>query len=278
MTHSHHRTVFYVSDGTGITAENLGHSLISQFDNVHFEHITIPYIDSEEKANAAVTQINQTASKSGHRPIIFATLVAEEVRKIMATAKGLYMDVFNTFIGPLEKELKAHSSYTIGRGHGLPDETRYRARIEAIDFTLSTDDGNNTHRYSRAEIILIGVSRCGKTPTSLYLAMQRGILVANYPLTEDDLQHSELPKPLREHKNKLFGLTIDPMRLHEIRNKRRPDSHYAEVNHCQNEVRQAERWFSEYRIPFLNTTTLSIEEIATKILAQRRLKHGHFDY
>jgi [pyruvate, water dikinase]-phosphate phosphotransferase / [pyruvate, water dikinase] kinase len=266
------RTVFYISDGTGITAENLGHSLISQFDNVEFEHITLPYVDTPDKAETAVAQINHAAVETGERPIVFVTLVNDELRKIVSKVNGLYIDIFNTFIGPLEKELKAHSSYTIGRGHGLPDESRYKARIDAIDFTLSTDDGSNPHRYSRADIILVGVSRSGKTPTCLYLAMQRGLLAANYPITEDDLKNSELPKVLQPYKNKLFGLTIDPVRLQEIRAKRRPDTQYADVDQCSDEVRKAERWFNEYQIPYISTTALSIEEIATKILAQTGLR------
>ncbi len=266
------RTVFYVSDGTGITAENLGHSLISQFDKVEFEHVTIPYVDTPSKAREAVKEINEMAAQTNTRPLVFVTLVSDELRKILAPINGLYMDVFNTFIGPLEKELHTHSSYTIGRSHGQPDETRYKARIDAIDFTLSTDDGSNPHRYSRADIILIGVSRCGKTPTSLYLAMQRGILAANYPITSDDLGQSELPEVLKPYKDKLFGLTIDPVRLQEIRAKRRPDSSYSGLEKCVDEVKRTERWFDEYNIPFINTTGLSIEEIATKILSQTGLR------
>ena len=266
------RLVYYVSDGTGITAENLGHSLISQFEKVEFEHITIPYVDSIDKAHAAVTKINQAALQTQSRPLVFATLVNEELRKILSSINGMYIDVFNTFIGPLEQELHTHSSYTIGRGHGKPDESLYKARIEAIDFTLSTDDGSNTHRYQRADIILIGVSRCGKTPTCLYLAMQKGLLAANYPITEEDFKSHELPKPLKEHQKKLFGLTIDPVRLHEIRSKRRPDSHYAELEQCYSEIRLSELWFNEYHIPYINSSNLSIEEIATKVLAQTGIK------
>ena len=266
------RSVFYISDGTGITAENLGHSLISQFDKALFEHVTLPYVDSIEKAEAVVKQVNLAAETTQLRPIMFATLVNDDISKILATANALYIDVFNTFIGPLELELQMHSSHRMGRSRGLPDDSRYTARIEAIDFTLSTDDGNNTYRYNRADIILIGVSRCGKTPTSLYLAMQGGLLAANYPITPDDLRLSELPQSVQPFKAKLFGLTIDPVNLQAIRAKRRPDSHYSELAECINEVKQAERWFKEYRIPYLNTTSLSIEEIATKILAQTGLK------
>jgi len=270
------RNIFYLSDGTGITAENLGHSLISQFDKTQFEHVTLSYVDSIEKANVALATINKAATESKSRPIIFATLVNEEIRKILASADALFIDVFNTFIGPLEQELKIPSSYRIGRSHAVPDESRYTARIEAIDFTLSTDDGNNTYRYNRADIILIGVSRSGKTPTSLYLAMQGGLLTANYPITADDLRSSELPQSLQKFKEKLFGLTIDPDQLHAIRTKRRPGSHYADLSECEYEVKQAERWFKEYRIPYLNTTSLSIEEIATRILAQTGLKRRAF--
>lgn len=267
-----HRTVFYLSDGTGITAETLGRSLISQFDSYSFEHNTIPYIQTIEDARRTVIQINAVAEREKKRPLIIATLVNPEVREVIATSDALYLDVFAAFIRPLEQELTAHSSHRVGRLRGIDDYTQYQTRIEAIDFTIATDDGARGHRYSDADLILVGVSRCGKTPTSLYLALQHGLRVSNYPITEEDVARGTLPEEILSQRHKLFGLTIDAQRLHAIRAERRPGSRYAELIECQRELRFAENMFMENNINYLNTTSLSIEEIATKIIAHSKIE------
>jgi regulator of PEP synthase PpsR (kinase-PPPase family) len=266
------RTVFYLSDGTGITAETLGRSLISQFENFTFTHVTIPYINNLEEAQKVVSQINATRAQNGNRPIIVATLVNEAIRKLIATTDALFLDVFNTFVGPLEQELNALSTHRIGRTHAMDDFTKYQTRIEAIDFTIATDDGSSINRYKDADLILVGVSRCGKTPTSLYLALQHGLCVANYPITEEDLNQDDLPAVLLNEKKKLFGLMIDSQRLQSIRSERRPNSQYASLATCQKELRFAENMFLHHQIKHINTTSLSIEEIATKIITQLGLK------
>lgn len=266
------RTVFFVSDRTGITAETLGHSLLTQFDNIHFKQINLPYVDSMEKAEHVVEQINRAAREDGARPIVFSTLVDARVRTVVAECDGVFLDFFDTFIGPLERELGVKSSHTVGRSHGLVDLTMYGGRMEAVNFALNTDDGTTTQHYDQADIILIGVSRSGKTPTCLYLALQFGIRASNYPLTDEDLTDSQLPSALEPFRHKLYGLTIDPLRLHQIRTERKPDSRYASLRQCQNEVQQAEALYRIKGIPFLNTTTMSIEEIATTILHETKLK------
>lgn len=270
------RTVFFISDGTGITAEAIGQSLISQFENLEFEFFTLPYIDNIEKAQLAVEQINQAYQEKKVKPLIFGTLIDPKMRAVLKESQGLLMDLFDTFITPLEKELNCQSSYKIGRSHGLIDFHTYKTRIDAVNFALANDDGIGIHNYKDADLILIGISRCGKTPTSLYLALQFGVLTANYPFTADDLPHVELPTFLREFKQKLFGLTIEIERLHSIRNERRPQSQYASYEQCKKEIQALEQLYRRERIPYLNTTHFSIEEIATKILAQagisRRIK------
>ena len=262
------RTVFIISDGTGITAETLGNSLLTQFEQVEFETVTLPYLDTMVKARAAVQQINDTCVHDQNTPLIFGTLVNRDIRNLIGNSQGLLLDFFETFIGPLEQELQAKSSYTIGRSHSAQDNKTYDARIKAINFALQTDDGVNTHQYEQAELILTGVSRSGKTPTSLYLALQYGLCVANYPITEDDLERSSLPKLLLKHSQKLFGLTIDPIRLRAIRNQRRPESRYASLKQCQHELKSVEAMLNAANISHINTTTLSIEEISTKILVK----------
>ncbi|ASP39893.1 phosphoenolpyruvate synthase regulatory protein [Bacterioplanes sanyensis] len=270
------RYAFFISDGTGITAETLGNSLLAQFERLEFERITMPYVDDEEKAHAAVAKMNQAAQDSGQPVILFDTIVNKSIRAIVDSADAFKVDIFATFLAPLEQELGTESSYSVGKSHLATDSHDYQARIDAINFALDNDDGARTRQYAEADIILVGVSRCGKTPTSLYMAMQFGIKAANYPLTEEDMLDLKLPKSLSEHRDKLYGLSIDPDRLALIRSERRANSRYASLKQCYLEVEEVELLYQREQIPYISTTARSIEEIATRILAdtglQRRLK------
>ena len=266
------RHVFCISDGTGITAQTLCHSLLSQFEDIEFIQTSLPYTDTKEKAQNVVKQLRLAQEKDKAPPIVFTTIIKPELATIIERGPGLMLDFIQSFIGPLEKTLGEKSSHTIGRSHGMADYESYKRRIDALNFSLNTDDGACLHQYAHADLILIGVSRCGKTPTSLYLALQFGIFVANYPLTDDDLSHFTLPKPLIAHKDKLFCLTIEPERLAAIRNERKPDSQYASLKQCTNEIKTVEKLVKRDRIPFLNSTHLSVEELATKIIASKPLK------
>lgn len=261
------RTVFFISDGTGITAETLGNSLLAQFEQIHFKHIVLPYIDSLEKAEDAVGRINACYVATEQQPIIFDTIVDQDIRKILASSKGFMIDIFSTFLKPLETALGTRSNYSVGNSHSIQNDQKYKARMQAVQFTLDNDDGARTRHYDQADIVIIGVSRCGKTPTCLYLALQYGIQAANYPLTEEDLDDGLLPKLLRPHKSKLFGLTIDPDRLAAIRHERKPNSRYASARQCEEDVRGAESLYNKENIPFLNSTHLSVEEISTRLIA-----------
>ncbi len=269
------RTVFILSDGTGITAENLANSLMTQFENTEFDKHTIPYIDSVEKAIEVVSQINEYEEMHGIKPLIFMTLVNPEIQEQIKKANARIFDLFSTFIGPLENELQERSSYRVGKSHGVSNTQSYHHRIEAVDFALIHDDGLKTRGYEKADIILVGVSRCGKTPSCIYLALQYGILAANYPFTEDDIKGFKLPSLLVPFKHKLFGLTIEPYRLQQIRNERFPNSKYSSAEQCRFEVNEVEEMYRREKIPFLNTTKYSIEEISTKVIAtsgvQRRI-------
>jgi regulator of PEP synthase PpsR (kinase-PPPase family) len=268
------RTVFFLSDRTGITAETLGLSLLSQFEGIHFTQVTLPFVDSIEKAVEATNRINQSISANEQKPIIFSTILIPEIRDLLQRSDGYYIDFFQTFLPGLEKELKTPASHVLGRSHGVGHA--YNTRIEAVNFSLNYDDGARTSGYDSADVILVGVSRCGKTPTSLYLAMQFGIRAANYPLTEEDIQGITLPKILKPFHKKLFGLTIDPKRLQAIRSSRSPNSRYATLEQCQREVKAVEDLFHHEKIPFLSSTNLSIEELATKLMVisgiERRLR------
>lgn len=266
------RSVFFISDGTAITAETLGHSLLAQFPNVDFDIHIIPYISSEESAMSVVEEINIRAHQDGEKPLVFDTLVDPFVRDIINTADAINLDVFEGLIGKLSDELGVPPTTLVGQTHAVTDSESYKARIDAVHFALDNDDGARTRHYDKADLILIGVSRSGKTPTSIYLSLQFGIRVANYPLTEEDLDDNRLPAVLRPHKNKLFGLMIDAERLVAIRTERKAGSRYASFSQCQMELRAIEGIFISEGIKYLNISEMSIEEISTRVIQMTGLK------
>ncbi|HMV00157.1 MAG TPA: pyruvate, water dikinase regulatory protein [Rhodocyclaceae bacterium] len=266
------RTIFYVSDGTGLTAEALGHSLLTQFEDVVFREVRIPFLDDRAKAQDAVLRINATGEEDGLRPIVFTTLVDQELAAIVHEADAFSLSFFETFLAPLEAELGVKSSHTVGRSHGSADSSDYKKRIEAINYTLAHDDGITDRDLEQADVVLVAVSRCGKTPTSLYLAMQFGLKAANFPLIPEDFDRGRLPGTLERHRSKLFGLTIQPERLARIREERRPNSRYASLANCRHEVTEAEKMMRREGIRWLDSSTKSIEEIATTVLQELRLR------
>ena len=266
------RSVFFISDGTAITAETLGHSLLAQFPHVTFDIHIIPYITSEEAATSVVAEINQRAEIDGELPLVFDTLVDPYVRDIINTANGVNLDVFEGLISKLSEVLGTAPTTLVGQTHAVTDSESYKARIDAVHFALDNDDGARTRHYDKADLILIGVSRSGKTPTSIYLSLQFGIRVANYPLTEEDLDDNRLPAVLKEHKHKLFGLMIDAERLVAIRSERKANSRYASFRQCEMELRAVEGIYISEGIKFLNVSEMSIEEISTRVLQMTGLK------
>lgn len=270
------RRVFFVSDHTGITAETLGHSLLTQFDDVEFRQETIPFIGTIERAHEAVAKIDAAASDDGVPPLVFSTLVKQETRDVVKQARCMFLDFFDAFLGPLEKELGVTSAHAKGRAHGMSDYQKYMLRIEAMNYALANDDGQSLRNLDRADVILVGVSRAGKTPTCLYLALQYGVYAANYPLTDEELKGKGLPPELVKHKDKLYGLTIEGERLMQIRTERRPDSKYASSQQVRYELNEASALMKRHGIPVLETTSFSIEEIATTILHHRGLTRRFF--
>jgi regulator of PEP synthase PpsR (kinase-PPPase family) len=270
------RTVFFVSDRTGITAEMLGQSLLTQFETISWERQSLPFIDSADKALAAVGAINLAAAAEGTRPLVFSTLVADEPRAILRAANALVLDFFEIFISPLEGELGTKSSHTVGRSHGMAYSKDYNRRIDAVNYALAHDDGITERGLEEADVILIGVSRSGKTPTSLYLALQCGIRAANYPLIPEDLDAMRLPGKLQRYQRKVWGLTIRPERLHQIRSERRPDSEYAALANCRREILSAETLMQSHGVSYFDSTNRSIEELATVILQEAKLERHLF--
>lgn len=269
------RPVFYVSDGTGITAETIGHSLLTQFTDTQFIGERISFVDSVERAREAADRIRVAAEVHSVRPIVINSCMDSDVSETLAHSGALMLDVFAPFIEPLERELQESRQRHIGRAHAIVDFEAYHHRINAMNYALSHDDGQAVD-YEDADVILVAVSRAGKTPTCVYLALHYGIRAANYPLTEEDLDHDRLPPRLRQYRQKLFGLTIDPSRLQQIRQERRPNSRYARLETCRREVAQAEALFRAERIPTLSTTHTSIEEISSKVLSTLGIRREMF--
>lgn len=273
------RTIFYISDGTALTAEAFGKAMLSMFP-LKVEHKTLAFIDSLDKAQQAVARINKAYTDSGERPIIFHTFVSVEVKRVITSSRGSCYDFLDYFVAPMSKELGIPAQPKTHRTHGIQENgirESYDFRIEAVNYAMANDDGSNVSDYDEADIILLGVSRTGKTPTSLYLALHYGIKAANYPLTEDDkLENLQLPKVLKAHRHKIFGLTLDPQRLHEIRTKRREGSSYASLQQCRYELNEVEKMYRREAIPFVDSTRFSVEEIAAKILAETNIERHRF--
>lgn len=266
------RTAFFVSDRTGITAEMLGHSLLTQFESVRLREITVPFMDNAEKAAKLVEQINAAALTDGARPVVISTLVDTHLAGIVAKANALFLDSFGIFIAPLEQEFGVAATHAVGRSHSANNFANYHHRIEAVNYALAHDDGVSKRELTEADVILVGVSRCGKTPTCLYLAMQFGIRAANYPLVPEDFATRQLPTQIKPLRSRLYGLTIRPARLQQIRNERRPGSRYATLTNCEYEIREAEALMRQEGIPYLDVTSKSVEELATTILQEAKLE------
>ncbi len=266
------RPVFIVSDRTGVTAGTMTHTLLSQFPNIEFERHTIPFIDADDKLKSTIKQINHAYETHKVKPLVFTSFIDSKYIREFEKSEGVVIDLFKPFIDDLERHLHSDSSHEIGQAHGIVQEHDYMHRMDAINFSMQYDDGVKTGDYHKADLILVGVSRAGKTPTSLYMALHYGLYTANYPLADDDFEAGKLPDDLIDSRDKLFGLSIDPFQLQKIRQKRRADSQYSSLSQCQKEVRQAQQFFRRYRIPHTDSTTMSIEELASLIVHRMNLE------
>ncbi len=269
MTRVQQRPVFYVSDGTGITAETLGNSVLTQFEGA-FSKTRRPFIETVDKAKAVVAEI-RFQSQRGLEPVVFVTIMSRDIRAIFDDCPGIVLDLVEASLDTLERRLGQEASRSLGKAHGIADSDVYRNRMAAVEFALEHDDGQSIKALGLADVILVGPSRVGKTPTGMYLAINYGVRAANYPLLDEDLGAQRLPESLRPLTHKLFGLVSSPRHLHHIRQERRPDSPYASLEQCTFELKAATTLFHAAGIGFIDTTTKSIEEIATIILAALKL-------
>ncbi len=270
---SYQRTVFFISDRTGVTAESFGESLLNQFAQIEFKQCTIPFVDTLDRAHAVLEKVFVAAQKGTERPIVFSSIVSPEIRQVFHGHEHiLHVDYLETFVPTLEQEFKTKANMIVGLTHGITNELKYDARMDAVNFAMDSDDGISEKYFAEADVILLGVSRSGKTPTCLYLALQYGVRAANYPLTPDDFDSTDLPPMVKAYKHKLFGLTIEPVRLNHIRSERRANSKYASIENCRFEVNEAEAMYRQYGIPFMSTTHKSVEELAATILQLTKVK------
>lgn len=268
------RCIYFISDGTGITAETLGHSLMTQFPDVEFDERRYSFVDTEAKAQCLFTELANEKQLCG-QPLVLLTVANPKVRSILMDIKGEVLDIFSLSVSWMSQQIGSQPAHRVGQAHSMVDQVAYQSRIDAVNYALSFDDGLGKD-YAEADVILVGVSRSGKTPTCLYLALHYGVKAANYPLTDSDFDSIKLPNMLKPWQKKLFGLTIDPLRLSQIREIRRPGSSYANLKQCHQEVQFAENLFKRFSLPYLNTTETSIEEISNKVINQFKLEKRHF--
>ena len=269
------RPVFIVSDHTGLTAENIARALLTHFPGQSFRYVRRPFTADIQAARSVVQEVEALAAQ-GARPLIFTTSAQADVLGVLQSAPAQVFDLLTENLRILEREFAQPPQLEVGGHHDMQDSEAYLSRMEALDFALATDDGVGDRQYGLSDVILVGVSRAGKTPTSLFLALQHGIRASNYPLAEDDFERDGLPAPLEAHRGKLFGLTIDPRRLHAIRTQRKPNSKYASIEQCEYEVRRTNALFARLGIPSKDTTSASVEEIAAGVLALLR-QSGRLD-
>lgn len=273
---SQRRDVFYVSDGTAITCETLGHVVLGQFA-VQPNEKTFPFVESDEKLSELLKQIQRSYQLHGVKPLVFFSMVIPEMRTRLLQAPAHFYDVLESIVQRVSQDIEMEPAPKLQRSRSVgKDSDTYFDRIAAIEYTLAHDDGVSLKDLDRADIILLGVSRSGKTPTSLYMAMQFGLRVVNYPFIAEDMHAMRLLPEFEFHRHKLFGLTINAERLTEIRENRLAGSEYASNQQCQQELAIVEALFRREAIPYINTSSLSVEEISTRILERTGLKRRLF--
>jgi [pyruvate, water dikinase]-phosphate phosphotransferase / [pyruvate, water dikinase] kinase len=257
--------VFFLSDSTGITAETMGNALLIQFPDLRFERRLIPFISTIDEARRVV-KVLDTAAAGPVTPLAFSTAAVEEVRHELSHTKCPLIDFFDLHMERVESILGTKGIRVAARLHGMGDVKRYNTRMAAVEYAIEHDDGQSMRALDKADVILIAPSRCGKTPTTMYLALQHGIFVANYPLVDEDFETAELPRPVRGLRDRCFGMLTTPARLSQVRHERRPNSRYASLQQCTYELRQAEAMYRNHRLPVINSSTKSVEEMSTVIL------------
>ncbi|MEZ0165165.1 pyruvate, water dikinase regulatory protein [Kineococcus sp. LSe6-4] len=265
------RAVFFVSDSTGITAETLGGALLSNFPAVRFARRTTPFVASRAAAEQVVRDVVGAAGR-GLAPILFTTIRDPVVREVLRSAPAVRIDLLSGYLTELEQALGTTASEQLSGFHRVGDTEAYFARMRAVEYAIEHDDGQSYRALGSADVVIVAPSRCGKTPTTMYLALQHGLQVANYPLTDEDFPADGLPTVLAPLADRCFGLTTTALRLSQVRHERRPDSRYASLAQCSLELRRAEQLYRRHRIPYVNSSTKSVEEMSAVILQNLHLR------
>jgi len=270
QTPDHSTPVFFVAGGTGISAETLGNLMLQQFPSVAFVRRKFPFVTTVERAREVRTLFDQACTDSV-TPLVFSSVSDDEVRQELQQTRCAFIDLFGTHLDTIERVLRVNATHGGAPLHGLGDTRRYDARMKAIEYAMEHDDGASLRHLEAADLILVAPSRCGKTPTSMYLALQHGLKVANYPLVEEDFDGGGLPRPIRGLVDRCFGLLSTPARLSQVRGERRPGSKYASMGQCSYELRRAEALYRAHRIPSINSASMSVEEMAAVIMQSSNL-------
>ncbi len=257
--------VFFLSDSTGISAETMGNALLLQFPDLRFDRTTIPFISTVEDARRVVAMIDEVA-EGPVTPLVFTTAAVDAVRQELCRTRAPIIDFFDLHMNRVESVLGRRGVREAMRLHGVGDVKRYNSRMSAVEFTIEHDDGQSLRAMEKADVILLAPSRCGKTPVSMYLALQHGLFCANYPLVEEDLASNDLPRPVEPYRERCFGLISNADRLSRVRNERRPDSRYASPEQCRWELRRATEIFRSNRVPVVDSSAKSVEEISALII------------
>ena len=263
MTTTTTKDVYYVSGSTAILAEDMGKALLAQFHGIRFREEKIPFIHTPDDAKKALAHILRQSD--GTQPLLFCTIMDQATRDVFNCPQVQFFDIFLNTLEALEKALESKALREPGYSRHFTI-SKMDKRVDAIHFSLEHDDGTRTAEYDEAEIILIGVSRSGKTPVSIYLATHMELKAANFPLTSDHLEHYELPKDIVRNRKRVVGLTSSPQYLHNIREKRYAGSSYASLANCTRELQQAKQLFMRHNIKILNVEGRSIEEIAVQAI------------
>jgi len=258
--------IYLISDSTGETLDRIFLALKAQFKNIEYKVHSYSFTRTENQ----ILKILEDAKKNENSVILY-TIVDNNLAKYLANVsdekKIPCFGVLGNLILNFSKILNQKASHEPSGQHALNDE--YYERIEAIQFTMSHDDGNLVNDIDKSDIILVGVSRTSKTPTSIYLA-NKGFKTSNIPLVNE----KSLPKKLRDNPQLtcVIGLNTEPERLVDLRKNRMnslketENIKYTNIENIKKEIEDAKKTFRKYRWPSIDVTRKSVEETAASII------------
>ena len=258
--------IYLISDSTGETLDRVFLAIKAQFKNIEYDVKSYFFTRTENQ----ISKIMEEA-KTNNNAIILYTIVDTSLAKFLANKgdekKIPCFSVLGNLIMNFSKLLNQKASHVPSGQHALNEE--YYERIEAIQFTMAHDDGNLVEDIDKADLILLGVSRTSKTPTSIYLA-NRGYKTLNIPLVNEQ----SIPESLKKNPKLscVVGLTTEPQRLVDIRKNRmsalkeKENTNYTNISKIEKEINEAKKTFTKYKWPTIDVTRKSVEETAASII------------